>query len=327
MSKLLKLKQWLTLSDTAQYLSLAFRERVTEADVLRLGLDGHLTLSVHFVNGTRARYGQLVPLEKANFLIFGRDDIAKVGGQLFKAGEPLPKHVETGLKDGSMYRVLNGIYVEPGDVLELEGTISTLHGVWDLPLLGAERLDVEHAYQRMTGGPEVTGTVLDGAFVSRKGVFAQLQERFDQPRMPEMFNDVRNRLKGIGKLSRSEEHQPKLEWDHPNNYFPAAGLPNDAPIVVRTQSLAEFHSRVSESPRDARAKPDSQDLEPGERTTLYKVGAYFARKYGYDADAKKSDATGKIQNEFERQGLTLDGKTIRSLLKAGVQRFPDDRGE
>ena len=118
MSKLLKLKQWLTLSDTAQYLSLAFRERVTEADVLRLGLDGHLTLSVHFVNGTRARYGQLVPLEKANFLIFGRDDIAKVGGQLFKAGEPLPKHVETGLKDGSMYRVLNGIYVEPGDVLE-----------------------------------------------------------------------------------------------------------------------------------------------------------------------------------------------------------------
>lgn len=44
---LYRLKKWLTVPDAAAHLSIAFGEEVTEADVLRLGLDGHLTLSVN----------------------------------------------------------------------------------------------------------------------------------------------------------------------------------------------------------------------------------------------------------------------------------------
>ncbi len=50
MSKLFKLKEWLTLPDAAKHLAIAFGEEVGEADVLRLALDGHLKLSVNFVN-------------------------------------------------------------------------------------------------------------------------------------------------------------------------------------------------------------------------------------------------------------------------------------
>ena len=42
-----------------------FGEDVREADVLRLALDGHLKLSVRFVNHASARRGKVVPIDEA----------------------------------------------------------------------------------------------------------------------------------------------------------------------------------------------------------------------------------------------------------------------
>src|ERR1700739_3911097 len=60
MKKLLNLKKWLTVAGAARHLGILFGEDVSEADVLRLALDGHLTLSVYFVNGARGRCGPAV---------------------------------------------------------------------------------------------------------------------------------------------------------------------------------------------------------------------------------------------------------------------------
>ena len=49
MAELYKLREWLTVPDAAAHLSAAFDEQqVTEADVDRLGLDGHLTFVRQF---------------------------------------------------------------------------------------------------------------------------------------------------------------------------------------------------------------------------------------------------------------------------------------
>jgi hypothetical protein len=58
-SKLLELKKWLTVPAAAERLSTILEDKVTEADVFRLALDGHLTLSAYFgqpdlVRGSRA---------------------------------------------------------------------------------------------------------------------------------------------------------------------------------------------------------------------------------------------------------------------------------
>jgi hypothetical protein len=58
--KLFKLKEWLTLPDAAKHLTGVCNEEVTEADILRLALDGHLKLSVNLVNATIARYGKII---------------------------------------------------------------------------------------------------------------------------------------------------------------------------------------------------------------------------------------------------------------------------
>ena len=57
------LKEWLTIPDAAQHLSIMFSEEVKEADVLRLALDGHLRLSVNFVNQAYGKCGKLISFE------------------------------------------------------------------------------------------------------------------------------------------------------------------------------------------------------------------------------------------------------------------------
>ena len=57
MSKLFKLKSWLTLDDAASYLSSVLQENVTPADIVQLALDRKIKLSVNIVNLTYANKG------------------------------------------------------------------------------------------------------------------------------------------------------------------------------------------------------------------------------------------------------------------------------
>ena len=51
MSRLFRLKEWLTLDEAADYISTAIGENVQERDVLRLALDELLILSVDCADG------------------------------------------------------------------------------------------------------------------------------------------------------------------------------------------------------------------------------------------------------------------------------------
>lgn len=48
MSKFLKLKEWLSLEEAAQYLSISLGETLSKKDLLKFGIDGHLELSIYF---------------------------------------------------------------------------------------------------------------------------------------------------------------------------------------------------------------------------------------------------------------------------------------
>lgn len=53
-SPLFRLREWLTVEEAAQLLSQLIGQPVTPADILRLGLDGHVRLSVFLPQGTTA---------------------------------------------------------------------------------------------------------------------------------------------------------------------------------------------------------------------------------------------------------------------------------
>jgi hypothetical protein len=65
MSKLANLKSWLTLSDTTQYLSEKLKENVSQAELFRLAIDGHITLSIRILEPTMSNIGQAVKADKA----------------------------------------------------------------------------------------------------------------------------------------------------------------------------------------------------------------------------------------------------------------------
>ncbi len=55
MRKLSKLREWLTLDEAVIDISNVLDERFTLADLYQLSLDGHLVLSVNFVNTVKAK--------------------------------------------------------------------------------------------------------------------------------------------------------------------------------------------------------------------------------------------------------------------------------
>ena len=127
MKKLLNLKQWLTVTDAARHLGLLFEEDVTEADVLQLALDEQLTLSVYFVNRATGRRGSVVPLKDAKRRVIKKNE-------------------------NEQFDLIEGMVIGQDSVIQWDPEIVVLEGIWDLTMLGAERLDVEHRYQTLTGG-------------------------------------------------------------------------------------------------------------------------------------------------------------------------------
>ena len=206
---LLDLKDWLTLGETAKVLARRLGDEVSEADVLRLGLDGRLVLSVRFVNGTDARRGRLVPGNQATY-----SEVPSLDGQ-------------------RTVRLYRGPQLNNGDVIELEEGIVALRGVFDLPMIGGELHTVEAEYQRRavaeqaTWAPsvEVTDVAMDGAFVSDGASYFQLQDWLEDDGF-----DVRP---GKGYLRRVRSP------------YPRGDLPEDTVVVVRPGPLRELLARMN----------------------------------------------------------------------------------
>lgn len=142
MSTVLKLREWLSIDEAAKQLAASFNEPVTAADVLRFGLDSSspLTLSVYFLNHAYAQVGKCVPLAQAK----------RVPGIPVPGREP--------------YEVVLGLQLESDHVVQFEGPVRSFEGVWDLPMVGGERIAVENVYQRAVGGPPVELINMDGSF-------------------------------------------------------------------------------------------------------------------------------------------------------------------
>lgn len=263
-SKLFKLKEWLTVPDAARYLSIAFGEEVTDADVLRLALDGHLKLSVNFVNHAVARSAKWIPRSQYTELM-----------ELERALGQTPQNSE-----------------EP--VLKYGERAVPIEGIWDLAMIGAEILDVEHQYQLMTGGTPVTLVNIDGTFVvSHDGQIYQLLTHFDDNPYCNSEEQKKSRAK-------------KSLYD-PENYFPAGGLPEDAVIVVRTTALREFEQAVNDEPASVE-KP----MTTTERNTLLTIIAALC-DYS-DIKHQERGAASKIVKMTEEIGAPVTDDTIRNVF-------------
>jgi hypothetical protein len=243
MGKLFNLKSWLTLPDTTRYLSVLFDEEVTESDVLRLALDGHLCLSVHIVNRIVARAGKVVPIQEAVFNeVPSLDNLGSV--RIYKGPTIYTDGVAT-------------------HIVEFEIDIVELEGIYDLAMLGSEKTDVARRYHTLNGGPQIDSVNLVGAFISGgKGRLCQIQASLEDQ---QNISGSRATLEKLAaqfeagdtdvditesRLSRFKEDRKVFEQRFkPGSarYLPA-DLPEDTVLVVRTDALRELEKLYQDPP-------------------------------------------------------------------------------
>jgi len=314
-SKLFKLKEWLTMSDTARYLSISFGEDVSEADVLRLALDGRLKLSVNFVNPVVARSGKIIPINEAEYT-----DVPSLDGK----GVVRCYDGVTLYKDGVISRVI-----------KLDEMVR-LRGIYDVPMIGADHLDLENTYQKLTSGIGISRVSLDGPFVEgTDGTVFQLQTSFEDvacyagtsAQLKKLNQQIADNNIGVDaaeemlrtyKVDREAFLKQIKSEPASKGYFPSDGLPDDAVLIVRTKALVEFESWISESEGEIE-KP----LSDSERDSLLKLVIGMAIKgYGYNPTAKKNSSVADIANDLALLGLPLGDDTVRKYLKLGNKQLP-----
>jgi hypothetical protein len=247
---------------------------------LRLALDGHLTLSVNFVNHAYGRCGSVVSIEDA------KRQIREFGEKW--PGGVLPDEVARQLED-----------MIPAGRVKYEEQPVVIDGIWDLTMEGAEVRDIEGRYQELTSGQAVAPVSLEG---------------------PELCRDDGTYCQVMAHFSDNEYIDPKSlrkPFDHASNFYPAAGLPADSVLAVRTSSLHAFQARLSE-PDQKVEKP----VERRERTTLLVMIAALAELAKIDV-AKPSSAAVAIESQTVRMGARVAARTIENHLKL----IPEALGE
>lgn len=307
MSKLFNLKEWLSLEDAAKRLSIDFDEDVSVADVLRLGQDKHLRLSVHFVNYVYAKKGEVVEI---------------------KSGE----HAE---RDINMMN--NSPDIGEGRYLNIGDDVFKLSGVYDLAMIGCECLDVEDKFHSLQSGPAVTLCRSLGAFVKNSdGSILQLQNG-----LIKTHTFQASTKSGLEKVlvqngideERSKQYVLKLKENHmgylldidKNSYCPSAGLPKDCVLVVKISALRELEQSLCE--KDS-TKKTADSITETERSSLLKLVLGMAvSAYSYDPISKRNAATGNnkgsIVADLERVGLAIDSGTVLKFVTEGKMRFSD----
>lgn len=285
MSKLLKFKEWLHLADAAKHLSIMSGEEIAVPDVLRLALDGHLILSVNIVNEAYARMGTIKEASEARHVDFPADLAAARSAK------------SPGEYQGGWTRLCMGVrLLGTTKVIDLGEEIVQLRGIYDLPMIGGDRLEIEREFQRLTGGPDVTAVPMDGAFLEGDdGVFLQIQDhQEDNPYM--------------------KKESLKKPWNHPENFYPGGDLPEDAVLVVRTEALFDMKVRLDE-PEGGKGNGDGA-VSTRERSTLLKLVLGMAIEgYRYAPDAARSEAPGEIAGDLQKHGLDVSDDTVRKYLK------------
>lgn len=350
MSKILKLKEWLTIEEAATRLSASAGEVVSEADILRFAIDGHLTLSVYFVNHARGIRGEIVPYTETLWALVPPlmlPDMPLIGKaespETTATIEQLPDNLKRLLIDNpealheGCRPFMSSLKIDENRYLNLESDVVTLRGVWDLPMWGAEALDVEHLYQNMVGGPAVTLQSLEGTFVQGSdGYVYQLQESWDhneyQAGSKAQQDKIIRRAKEEGLapetvetlMAQHAEHRKKLlenmrsredSGKSDENYYPAGGLPSDSTLVVRTAALRSFEEKLL-SDDVLPEKP----LHHRERQSVSQIIATLAAMAGLDISMPyKADEP--LRKAAAKHGIELPDSpgTVVKFLRAAAE--------
>lgn len=151
MMKLFKLKEWLTIPEAAKHLSNLFGEAVGDSDILRLALDGQLSLSIYFANKQEGKRATIRTVNASDIF----PDVSDT------------ENVMLDLTDDEEL-----LQIQADEIIALEG-------LFDIPMIFGSRQEVERRYHESIGS-KVAGSFGE-IIVKRNEAIFEMQSRHRDP--------------------------------------------------------------------------------------------------------------------------------------------------
>lgn len=181
-----------------------------------------------------------------------------------------------------------------------------IKGLWDLPMIGDEKLTVEYLYQQETSGLSIKEEPLKGVFIQRENTYFQLYSSFGNNPEAELNDtiDTSSECNSNVHSHLNEPNKPRLKTDHS---YPMGMLSKeDCVLVVKMKEVTRFIQSFEETP--AKVKP----LTSKERNSLLVLlGAVLK---GNDIDPNQRGITTSLVAMTELIAAPLSDDTIRKIL-------------
>lgn len=317
-SRLYKLKTWLTLEGAASHLSSVLSEPVGVDDLLQLAIEKRLKLSVRTPEPFYANKGSVHSLDNARVMLRvtssyklcrPKTDVEaleqKIAGfwNLRELNDDIKKEVTE--QNVEIFFVGNLISQQEHVIFSKE-VLRLPPGVYDLPMLSSEALDIEAMYSHLVHGEVIETVCLDGMWVEQEGCLY---------RMCELATSDDNN-EGYETLERWQER-----YENPDRWCPADSFPGGSAIIVRRKNLDAFIACLEEQELADSDKNDAEELKAMEALGLLieALGQNHPALYAHRSGApNKSGIYGimtAVIEEYGREKEGLDGSPAKERIE------------
>lgn len=327
-SKLYSLKEWLTLDDAASHLATVLSEKVTTADILQLAIQKRIKLSVNLLSGAYANKGTIRNIYEAQFMLtpsgtslsWLKDDepatslekkLRSLG--LVKIGDipRLDEEIRSAVHDHRVQAIHIGESISDSEIVEFDKGVQVLNGIYDLPMLSAEKMLIEEIYYSKVGGPAIDPWSLEGVWLERDGHIYRLCER--------MANQADHDASG----TENSITEWKKRYNDPARWFPTDRLPDETAIILRRKNLDAFLASLEDSEPEQGRKSNMEEQRAFEVFGLL-VELYASQRgpdYHHGSKPKASRIVEDMLNAIPDDVTNMGDRKLKEHVGAAIKAW------
>ncbi|WP_126358546.1 hypothetical protein [Pasteurella multocida] len=313
------MKKWLTLEETAERLSIETGEKITKADILQLGIDQELNISIHIPVDVMAKKCEFITREEFTYRNLGADFIPEMKEvtNSFKENMKLG-NVCDGILKGLLNKVdiLNEKSLKDGRFMRISPDNTwVLSGVYELELIGNELLDLKWLLNQDMDLPQVDVTMLCGFYIKDKsGNVFEIQSSIYEDKHIELQKEIKSDLKqdisksNLSKIEKvnSVEEVNGIKFSRKIlNYYPCPSINKieGAFFVVQPEHLSQFINSLEDE--------NSNNLTIDH--SIYLLGEILSVVKSKAKKWTQGDLIDEILQQRENQNKTVQGLEIRKI--------------
>lgn len=300
--KLYKLKKWLTLEETAKRLSTELEDEITVADVLQLAIDKVLRISVNFPHDWCGKVCEITTDE--TIVKQSEKEILGLNGDPFIYSE----------------------YEQCSETEYLKIMPDIRHfksGIWELKLIGNEKIDLEWQLKEEKDLPTVDIFNLSGFYVRNKeGIIIERHTHLYSDEYVKLQKEIRNDFKQqLAKATIPDSEKLKIRENIDNKefkisdfYYPCVGIGEieGAFFVVQTEHINEFLNSLGDD------EPSNLSLD----SALYLLAEVINAVKSKNKKWTQSAIIDEILTQRQGKSITgLEQRTIEEYFSTANKRL------